>query len=70
MFKLNIKNKLKEKRWTKYQLYKVIGGPDVMNYSSFNKMVNGETVQIKFKTLWLLCQALECGINDLIVEEK
>lgn len=55
---------LEEKEKTKYWLYKQLG----MGYGSFNKMVNNQTVSIKFDNLEALCQILECTPNDLFEE--
>ena len=64
MVKLDILNLLEQKGKTKYWLYKQMGG---MSYQNFNKMANGKTKGIRFETLEILCQVLECTPNDLFV---
>ena len=61
MVKLNVLKLLKERGKTKYWLYIQLG----MSYQNFNKMVNNETKSIRYETLSLLCQILECTPNDL-----
>ena len=36
-----------------------------MSYQNFNKMVNNQTKSIRYETLSLLCEILECTPNDL-----
>lgn len=64
MVKLDILNLLEQKGKTKYWLYKQMGG---MSYQNFNKMANGKTKGIRFETIEILCQVLECTPNDLFV---
>ena len=64
MVRLDILRLLREKGKTKYWLYKQMGG---MSYQNFNKMANGQTHGIRFETLEILCQVLECTPNDLFV---
>ncbi len=59
--KLRLYEILNEKGKTKYWLYIRLG----LSYQNFNKIMNNETVGIKFKTLQALCEALECTPNDL-----
>ena len=61
MFKLRVLDILKVKGKTKYWLYNQLN----MSYQNFNKMVNNETKSIRYETLSLLCQILECTPNDL-----
>ena len=61
MLKLNVLALLEEQGKSKYWLYKQLG----MSYQNFNKMVNNETKGIRYETLSLLCQILECTPNDL-----
>lgn len=62
--KLRILEILKEKNKTKYWLYMQMG----LSYQNFNKMVNNQTIAIKFENLYSLCQILECTPNDLFEE--
>ena len=64
MVKLGILHLLDQKGKSKYWLYKQMGG---MSYQNFNKMANGQTKGIRFETLEILCQVLECTPNDLFV---
>lgn len=64
MVKLGILHLLEQKGKSKYWLYKQMGG---MSYQNFNKMANGQTKGIRFETLEILCQVLECTPNDLFV---
>lgn len=61
MLKLRVLDILKEKGKTKYWLYNQMN----LSYQNFNKMVNNETKGIKFENLELLCEILDCDINDI-----
>ena len=61
MLKLRVLDILKSKEKTKYWLYNQLN----MSYQNFNKMVNNETKSIRYETLSLLCEILECTPNDL-----
>ncbi len=61
MIRLRVLEILKEKGKTKYWLYNQMN----MSYQNFNKMVNNETKGIRYENLELLCEILECGIDDL-----
>ena len=61
MVKLRVLKILKEKNKTKYWLYNQMN----MSYQNFNRMVNNETVSIKYTNLELLCEILECTPADL-----
>ena len=61
MLKLRVLEILKGKDKTKYWLYNQLN----MSYQNFNKMVNNETKSIRYETLSLLCEILECTPNDL-----
>lgn len=61
MVYINIKELLKEKGKTKYQLIKNMEG----SYQSISHMMNNETTGIKFETIEKLCKLLECTPNDL-----
>ncbi|MGN0789762.1 MAG: helix-turn-helix domain-containing protein [Christensenellales bacterium] len=62
--KLRIIEMLKEKGKTKYWLYNQMG----LSYQNFNKIVNNQTISIKFENLKALCDILECTPNDLFYE--
>lgn len=61
MIRLRVLEILKEKGKTKYWLYNQMN----MSYQNFNKMVNNETKGIRYENLELLCEILECGIDEL-----
>ena len=67
MIKLNALELLEKKGKTKYWLYKQLG----MSYQNFNKMVNNQTLSIRFSNIETLCLLLECTPNELftITEE-
>ena len=62
--KLRVKEILEEKGKTKYWLYIQLG----LSYQNFSRMINGETVSIKFDNIKALCDILECTPNDLFEE--
>ena len=55
---------LDEKGKTKYWLYIQLG----LSYQNFNKIVNNQTISIKFDNLKAICDILECTPNDLFEE--
>lgn len=67
MIKLNALELLEKKGKTKYWLYKQLG----MSYQNFNKMINNQTLSIRFSNIETLCLLLECTPNELftITEE-
>ena len=62
--KLRILDILEKKGKTKYWLYIQLG----LSYQNMNKIVNNETMGIKFDTLRSRCEILECTPNDLFEE--
>lgn len=67
MLKLRVLDILEEKQKTKYWLYNQLN----MSYQNFSKMVKNETKGMRYETMFLLCQILECTPNDLfeIIED-
>ena len=61
MLKLRVKELLKERGRSKYWLHKRIG----MSYQNFCSMVDNKTGSIRYETIELLCESLECTPNDL-----
>ena len=61
MIRLNVLKMLEERGKTKYWLYKQLG----MSYQNFNRMVNNETLSIRYGMIETLCQIFECTPNDL-----
>ena len=63
MITLNVLNLLKKKGKTRYWLYKQLG----MSYQNYNKMINNQTKSIRNENIELICRALECTPNDLLI---
>lgn len=61
MVYLKIDELLKNKQKSKYWLVKKIEG----NYRVINKMIEKETISIRFDTIDKLCSVLECEPGDL-----
>lgn len=65
MVKLRIEEILKEKKMTKYQLNKKLGG---MCYRNFNNIVTNQISSIRFDTLEKFAKALEVPVGELFEE--
>jgi putative transcriptional regulator len=63
--RLNIKDKLAEKKMTRYELAKRIG----ITYPTVTAIYNGDSTTIKLEILEALCKELECTPNDIIVSD-
>ena len=63
MITLNVLNLLKKKGKTRYWLYKQLG----MSYQNYNKMINNQTKSIRNENIEIICRALECTPNDLLI---
>lgn len=61
MLKLRVLDILEQQGKTKYWLCKRMG----MHYVSFKKMVDNETISIRFDTLEKLSQILQVSIDEL-----
>lgn len=61
MVRLRVLEILEEQQQTKYWLYKRMN----MTYQNFSKMVNNETLSIKYDNLEKLSDLLNCPIGDL-----
>ena len=61
MIRIRVLDILKEKGKTKYWLYNQMN----MSYQNFLRMVNNETKAIKYSNLELLCEILECSLDEL-----
>lgn len=61
MVTLDVLRLLEQRGKTKYWLYKQLG----MSYQNFNRMVNNQTKSIRYETIEVLCQLLECTPNQL-----
>ncbi|EXG85801.1 putative transcriptional regulator [Clostridium sp. ASBs410] len=63
--RLNIKDKLAEKKMTRYELAKRIG----ITYPTVTAIYNRDSTIIKLEILEALCKELECTPNDIIVSD-
>ena len=66
MIKLNVLNLLEKKGKTKYWLYKQLG----MSYQNFSKMVNNQTLSIRYNNIETMCLLLDCTPNDLFIFDE
>ncbi|MDP4144178.1 MAG: helix-turn-helix transcriptional regulator [Bacillota bacterium] len=64
--KINLNQILEKKGKTMYWLAEQtgIGYPNIFNLSK------GKTTSVKFEVLELICNALECSPNDILIIEK
>lgn len=62
MIKLRIDQILKEKKKSKYWLFKKL---EPMSYQNFNKIYTNSTSSIKFETIEKLSKALDVPIGEL-----
>ena len=60
--KLSIKNKLKEKNMSRYELAKRIG----VTYPTIDKIYKGESTSIKFDILESICKELNCSPIEIL----
>ena len=63
---IKLNDTLCNKGKTKYWLAKETG----MTPAGVNNLCNNKTSQISFKTLLLICEALDCKVSDIIDVEK
>lgn len=63
--RINIKDKLKEKGITRYELAKRIG----VTYPTITSIYNGESTGIKFEILEAICKELDCSPIDILVSD-
>lgn len=68
MIRLRILDILEEQNHTKYWLYKQMD----LSYQNFNRIVNNETISIRFDNLEKFTTILQCSFNDLfeIINEE
>lgn len=64
--KLNIKDKLAEKKITRYELAKRIG----VTYPTITSIYNGESTSIKLEILEALCRELDCTPNEIVATDN
>lgn len=63
--KLNIKEKMREKNMTRYELSKRIG----VTYPTITAIYNGDSTSIKLDILEALCRELNCTPNDIVISD-
>lgn len=68
MIRLRILDILEEQNHTKYWLYKQMD----LSYQNFNRIVNNETISIRFDNLEKFTTILQCSFDDLfeIINEE
>ncbi len=76
MLKLNAVQLLKDKGYSMYKLFNQLNnirarkGEPLMNYTNFQNMINQNNKSVLYQDLDELCEALECGISDLLKREE
>ena len=65
MLKVNIQDKLLEKRLNKNQFAKLVQ----IGYPAACALYDGTTTRISFDTLENICKALDCTPNDILVSD-
>ena len=63
--KINIKDKLKEKGMSRYELAKRIG----VTYPTIDNIYKGISTSIKFEILESICKELNCSPIDILVSD-
>lgn len=61
-----IKQILKERNLTQYQLYKLSGVPQ----STISTIINGETKDIKISTIYNICSALNIELSEFFDKDS
>lgn len=61
--KISIKNKLKEKNMSRYELAKRIG----ITYPTIDNIYKGNATSIKFDILESICKELDCSFDDILL---
>ena len=65
MLKINIQNKLAEKKLNKNQFSKLMQ----IGYPAACALYDGTTTRISFDTLENICKVLECTPNDILISD-
>lgn len=63
--KINIKDKLKEKGMTRYELANRID----VTYPTIDKIYKGNSTSIRLENLEAICKELDCTPNDILVSD-
>lgn len=61
MIKLNIRKLLDEKGKSIYWLYNQLG----LSYNNVKRMIDNQTISIRFENIEMLCFILDCTPNEL-----
>ena len=61
--KINIKDKLKEKGMSRYELANRID----VTYPTIDKIYKGKSTSIKFENLEAICKELDCSLDEILV---
>ena len=64
--KIFIKEKLKEKNMSRYELAKRIG----VTYPTIDNIYKGKSTSIRFEILESICNELDCYPNDILIFNK
>lgn len=76
MLKLNAIAIMNERGYSKYKLFNLLNnirakkGEPLMNYTNFQNMINQENKSVLYQDLDELCEALNCGISELLTREE
>lgn len=65
MLRINIQNKLSEKKLNKNQFSKLMQ----IGYPAACALYDGTTTRISFETLENICKVLDCTPNDILVSD-
>ena len=63
--KIDIKDKLKEKGISRYELANRIN----VTYPTIDKIYKGKSTSIKFENLESICKELNCSLDDILIFE-
>ena len=61
MLRLRVTELLKERRWSKYSLYKQLG----MSYQNYTNMINNKTSSIRYENIEAMCIFFDVTPNEL-----
>ena len=61
--KINIKDKLKEKGMSRYELANRID----VTYPTIDKIYKGKSTSIKFENLEAICKELDCSLDEILI---
>lgn len=59
--RLKVIELLKERNWSKYSLYKILG----MSYKNYSRMINNQTASISYKNIETMCLFFNVTPNEL-----